>query len=46
MIPMAHHGLGEEMLIPALASGGTLVSVLVLGTKLKLAELRRWIRRR
>jgi hypothetical protein len=43
---MAHHGLGEEVLVPALASGGSLASLLVLGARIKLAEVRRWMRRR
>jgi hypothetical protein len=42
---MAHHGLGEELVLPALVSGGSLVSLLVLYTRAKLAELRKWIRR-
>jgi hypothetical protein len=42
---MAHHGLGEELVLPALVSGGWLVSFLVVCTRAKLAELRRWIRR-
>jgi hypothetical protein len=43
---VGHHGLGEEVLVPALAAGGSLVSLVVVGTRVKLAELRRWIRRR
>ena len=42
---MAHHGLGEELVLPALVCGGSLVSLLVVYTRAKLTELRRWIRR-
>ena len=42
---LAHH-MGEEMLIPALASGGSMIGMLAFGARIKLAELRRWIRRR
>ena len=42
---IAHH-MGEEMLIPALASGGSMIGMVVFGARAKLAELRRWIRRR
>ena len=45
MTLFAHH-MGEEMLLPALASGGSMLSLLVLGSRVKLAKLRRWIRRR
>jgi hypothetical protein len=41
-VTFAHH-MGEEILMPALVSGG---SMLVLVARVKLAELRRWIRRR
>jgi len=39
---IAHHGWGEELLIPALASGGSLVTMLLLTTR---TTLRRWFRR-
>jgi len=42
----AHHGLGEELLLPALAAGGSVFSLLVLGMRVKLEELRRWWVRR
>jgi hypothetical protein len=42
---LAHH-MGEEMLIPALASGGSMIGMLVFSARSKLAELRRWILRR
>jgi hypothetical protein len=38
----AHH-MGEEMLVPAVVSGGSMLAMVV---RVKLAELRRWIRRR
>jgi hypothetical protein len=41
----AHH-MGEEMLLPALASGGSMLSILAFGARAKLAKLRRWLRRR
>jgi hypothetical protein len=40
---LAHHGLGEELLLPALASGG---SLLLWQARAMLMELRRWTRRR
>jgi hypothetical protein len=42
---MAHHGWGEELLVPALASGGSLVTMLVLTARTRLGAVRRWIRR-
>lgn len=43
---LAHHGWGEEALFAATAGGAATLPALVLVWRARLAELRRWLRRR
>lgn len=43
---LAHHGLGEELILYALSGGGAAVPAAALLWRARLARLARWLRRR
>ena len=43
---LAHHGLGEELVLYALTGGGAAVPAAALLWRARLSRLARWLRRR
>ncbi|MGH2751214.1 MAG: hypothetical protein ACRDK3_10140 [Actinomycetota bacterium] len=43
---LAHHGLGEELVLSAVAAGGGAASVALLLCRVRIAMLVKWLRRR